>query len=182
MASRDEEDEWFDAFDAHSDDNDNIVDEEQEKRLEELVLAFMLALLDHVLGDDEYTSALMSGKAVMGIDAQCGWISPLSYTPKQAAIINISRMLVLYRSTQMRAAHVAQLQEEGFGAWDAQAMACSHDYYVREMANRFITLTSYGGEPTPVDAIQRLKAYGMKIRFTTNAEGVVDERRYIIIW
>lgn len=69
----------------------------------------MLALLDHVLGDDEYTSALMSSMAVMGIDADCGWISPLTYTPKQAAIVNVSRMLVLYRSTQMRALHIAQL-------------------------------------------------------------------------
>lgn len=180
VAGRDEEDEWFDAFDAHGgggddeDDDDIIIDEEQEKRLEELVLAFMLALLDHVLGDDEYTSALMSSMAVMGIDADCGWISPLTYTPKQAAIVNVSRMLVLYRSTQMRASHIAQLQEEGFGAHDAQSIAHSHYYFVCEMANRFMTLTSYGGEPTPIDAIQRLKAYGMKIRFTTNAEGVVD--------
>ncbi|KAF2008293.1 hypothetical protein BU24DRAFT_323083, partial [Aaosphaeria arxii CBS 175.79] len=42
------------------------------------------------------------------------------------------------------------------------------------MVNRFMTLTQYGGEPTPMDAIQRLKAFGMSIRFNTNAEGVVD--------
>ena len=48
------------------------MDEEEEEKLEECVLGFMLALLDHVLGDNEYTSALMSAMAVMGIDAQCG--------------------------------------------------------------------------------------------------------------
>ncbi|PVH90690.1 hypothetical protein DM02DRAFT_485853, partial [Periconia macrospinosa] len=42
------------------------------------------------------------------------------------------------------------------------------------MANRFMTLTSYNGQPTPMDAILRLKAYGMKIRFNTSAEGVID--------
>lgn len=53
-------------------------------------------------------------------------------------------------------------------------MAPGHFDFVQEMANRFITLVRYGGQPCPVDWLQRLKAYGMKIRFTTNAEGVTE--------
>ncbi|OAK93354.1 hypothetical protein IQ06DRAFT_200927, partial [Phaeosphaeriaceae sp. SRC1lsM3a] len=42
------------------------------------------------------------------------------------------------------------------------------------MANRFMTLMEYNGKPTPMDSILRLRAFGFKIRFTTNAEGVID--------
>jgi hypothetical protein len=41
-------------------------------------------------------------------------------------------------------------------------MAPGHFQFVREMADRFMTLTRHGGEPMPIDCIQRLKAYGMK--------------------
>ena len=53
-------------------------------------------------------------------------------------------------------------------------MALGHFNFVEEMANQFMTLVSYGGRPCPVDWLQRLKAYGMKIRYTTNAEGVIE--------
>jgi hypothetical protein len=56
----------------------------------------MLALLDYVLGDNEYTSTLISRMAVLGISADNGWLSPLVYTPKQAAVIGVACMLVLY--------------------------------------------------------------------------------------
>jgi hypothetical protein len=70
--------------------------------LEGYVLQFMLLLLDYVLGDNEYMSALISSMAVLGISAESGWLSLLVYTPKQSAVISISRMLVLYQLTQLR--------------------------------------------------------------------------------
>jgi hypothetical protein len=62
----------------------------------------MLALLDYVLGDNKDTSALISRMAVLGISADNSWLSLLVYTPKQAAVIGVACMLVLYWSTQMR--------------------------------------------------------------------------------
>jgi hypothetical protein len=56
----------------------------------------MLALLDYVLGNNKYTSALISRIAVLGISADNSWLSPLVYTPKQAAVISVACMLVLY--------------------------------------------------------------------------------------
>jgi hypothetical protein len=46
------------------------------------MLQFMLLLLDYVLGDNEYTSVLISSMAVLGISAESGWLSPLVYTLK----------------------------------------------------------------------------------------------------
>ncbi|KAF2801300.1 uncharacterized protein BDZ99DRAFT_403588, partial [Mytilinidion resinicola] len=69
-----------------------------------------LALLDHPFTDNKYTSALISGMAVLGISQRCGWESALTYTPKIAAIINISRMLVLYQAIKMRKERAADIQ------------------------------------------------------------------------
>jgi hypothetical protein len=51
-----------------SDDSEEDIDEEEEEKLEGLALSFMLALLDYPFKDNEYTSALMSGMAVLRID------------------------------------------------------------------------------------------------------------------
>jgi hypothetical protein len=42
----------------------------------------MLLLLDYVLGDNEYMSALISGMVVLGISVESGWLSLLVYMPK----------------------------------------------------------------------------------------------------
>jgi hypothetical protein len=163
-----------DSTESEEEEGDEWLDESQADVLEGRVLEFMLSLLDQVVGDNEYTSALVSGMAVLGISAESGWLSPLRYTPKQSAIISTSRMLVLYKATRMRREHVAKLVAGHWGAEDAEAMAPPHLEFVQEMASRFMTLTEYNGKPTPMDYILRLRAFGFKIRFTTNAEGVID--------
>ena len=185
IVGQDKEEDWFDEMatdednsddndDDDDDDDDDRLDEEQEEALEGHVLLFMLSLLDHVLGDNEYTSALISSMAVLGISAESGWLDPMVYTPKQSAVVTTSRMLILYRSTQLRQEQVNRLVDEGWGLGDAADIAPPHLEFVQEMANRFMTLTEYNGKPTPMDSILRLRAFGFKIRFTTNAEGVVD--------
>ena len=36
-----------------------------------------------------------------------------------------------------------------------------------------MTITAFGGQPVPLNTIYTQKMYGMKIRYTTNAEGQV---------
>ena len=170
----DEEDGWLDDTESETSSDNGRLDEQQQDALEGHVLQFMLSLLDHVLGDNEYTSALISSMAVLGISAESGWLSPLVYTPKQSAVISTSRMLVLYRSTQLRQDRINELVAEGWGSEDAADIAPPHLEFVQDMANRFMTLIEYNGKPTPMDSILRLRAFGFKIRFTTNAEGVID--------
>ncbi|KAL5371306.1 hypothetical protein DPSP01_014356 [Paraphaeosphaeria sporulosa] len=185
IVGKDKEEDWFDEMatdsddtdtdtDTDDDDDDDRLDEEQEEALEGLVLQFMLSLLDHTLGDSEYRSALISAMAVLGISAESGWLSPMVYLPKQSAVVTTSRMLVLYRSTQLRQEQVNRLVNQGWESGDAADIAPPHLEFVQEMAKRFMTLTEYNGKPTPMDYILKLRAFGFKIRFTTNAEGVVD--------
>jgi hypothetical protein len=159
----DEEEDGFDQPGTDDESDEERLDDVQTEALENYVLQFMLALLDYVLGDNEYTSALISSMAVLGISADSGWLSALVYTPKQSGVIAIARMLVLYRSTQMRQQAVDKLAEEGWGDEDAAVMAPSYFEYVQEMANRFMTLTEYNGKLTPMDAILRLRAFRFKI-------------------
>jgi hypothetical protein len=84
------------ASDDSNSDNNYRLDKEQEEALEGHVLQFMLLLLDYVLGNSKYISALISSIAMLGISAESGWLDLLVYTPKQLAIVTILCMLVLY--------------------------------------------------------------------------------------
>jgi hypothetical protein len=44
---------------------------------------------------------------------------------------------------------------------------------VKEMVQRFMTLTVFDGVPSPMDRILHMRTYGMKIRYTTKGEGRV---------
>lgn len=78
-----------------SDSEEEQLDAEEATALQGQVLAFMLALLNHNLASSEYESGLISGMAVLGVSADGAWLDPLIYTPKQSAVVAISRMLVL---------------------------------------------------------------------------------------
>jgi hypothetical protein len=96
------------------DSNDDYrLDKEQEEALEGHVLQFMLLLLDYVLGDSKYTSALISSIAVLGISTESRWLDLLVYTPKQSAVVTTLCMLVLYRSMQMQQEQVDKLTTKG---------------------------------------------------------------------
>lgn len=168
IVGQDKEEDWFDELATDEDDSgeasdDDRLDEGQEEALEGYMLQFMLLLFDHVLGDNEYASALISSMAVLGISAESGWLDPMAYTPKQSAVITTSRMLVLYRSTQLRQEQVSRLVDEGWRLGEAADMAPPHLEFVQEMANQFITLTEYNSKPTPMDAMLRLQAFRFKI-------------------
>ena len=151
------------------------MDKEDETRLEDYVLSLMLALLDHHLKDDEYRSVIVSASAVLGVDSERGWMAPFGYTPKISAIVTVARMLVLYKSAKLRKERVAEITEkEGWEREVAEEIAPGHIDLVQDMAARFMTLTQYGGPPSPMDWLLRLRTYGMKIRFSSNADGVIE--------
>jgi hypothetical protein len=109
----DKKDSWFNSTDSETSSDNRRLDKQQQEALEGHILQFMLSLLDHVLSDNEYTSALISSITVLGISAESSWLSLLVYTPKQSAVISTSRMLVLYQSTQLRQDRINQLVAEG---------------------------------------------------------------------
>ena len=45
-----------------------------------------------------------------------------------------------------------------------------HQLVQRDVA-KFMTMTEFGGQPHPIETIYTQKMYGLKIRYTTNADG-----------
>ena len=66
VVGQDKEEDLFSRLDGK--DSKDSIDAEEEEKLEELALLLMLALLDYPLKDNKYTSALISGMAVLGIN------------------------------------------------------------------------------------------------------------------
>ena len=108
------------------------------------------------------------------MSADRAWLDPLMYTPKQSAVISISRILVLYQAHKKRGKQIAELTAGGYSKERARIVAATHFELVQTICHRFISLTNYNGYPTPIDAILRLRAFGFKIQYTTNAEGVIN--------
>jgi superfamily II DNA helicase RecQ len=154
--------------------SDSELDDEGEEELERRVLALLVSLLDHHLRDDYYQSALVSATAVLGVDRNCGWKPPPNYTTLLSGVVTVAKMLVLYSAVQARKREVADLvATQGWGPQDAADMATSHFDLVRQSVTSFMTLTDYGGRPTPMDWVLRLRAYGKGANKETNAVGHV---------
>ncbi|KAL6158268.1 hypothetical protein ACJBU6_04065 [Exserohilum turcicum] len=136
-----------DMDDGDCDSEGDGLDEEQAVALQDQVLGFMLALLDHKLASSEYESGLISGMAVLGVSADRAWLDPLMYTPKQSAVVSISRMLVLYRTHKKRGEQMAELTAGGYSEERAGMVAATHFELVQTMCHRFMSLTDYNGYP-----------------------------------
>ncbi|KAL6149849.1 hypothetical protein ACJBU6_11377 [Exserohilum turcicum] len=157
-----------------SDSEDELLDAEDAEALQDQVLAFMLALLNYKLPSTKFKSGFISGMAVLGVSADRGWLDALTYTPKQSAVVAISRMLVLYQAHKERTAKVDKLVAGGYSEEAASRIAPTHLELVQDMGYRFMVLAEFNGQPTPMDAVLRLRAFGFTAQFNTNAEGVID--------
>ena len=82
-------------------------------------------------------------------------------------------MLVLYYAVTKQKGHVAKFIEKGFSKDDAKDLALGYFNLVKEMAGEFMALTSFCGRLSLMDWLLRLRTYGIKIRFNTNADGVI---------
>ena len=132
-----------------------------------------MTLLNHELGDDEYESVIISGLAVLGFRDDGGWLNAEDYTTKYSGVIKVARMLVVYRSYIER--------EDGYKRnrefWDdVQARSRTESMFdiVRRKVQKFMILVSDKGQPTPMDWMYDCRTYGMKIRYNTTAEGVME--------
>ena len=132
-----------------------------------------MTLLNHELGDDEYESVIISGLAVMGFHDDGGWSNAEDYTTKYSGVIKIARMLVVYRS-HMEWEDGYEMNRKFMD--DVQARARTEPMFdiVRRRVKKFMTLVSEKGRPTPMDWIYECRTYGMKIRYNTTVEGVIE--------
>lgn len=149
------------------------VEEDKQKRVDRLCLGLCTRLLDHHLTHSEYESVVISALAVMGMREDDGWLGAEDYTPKYSAVIKVARMLVVQQ------AHLEQQdQMESLMKRMSERQARMHVEgmfdFVRRKVQRYMTLVTDKGQPTPMDWIYESRSYGFKIRYTTTAEGSID--------
>lgn len=137
-------------------------------------LAFWIAMFQHPLGDNEYESGLLSGLAVLGACGEKnGWVPAINYTPMLAAVITTTRAMVVRRAWRSRENYIAMQVQAGVDVATARQSAPIIYELVQRDVEAFMTMTAFGGSPQPIHTIYIQKMYGMKIRYTTNAEGQV---------
>lgn len=119
------------------------VESDSNERLSDAIVQFWIFVLDYDIGDSEYSNALVSALAVLGIDGGGGWKSPVIYTPMLSAVVTISKMIVLHRAFTDRKEQVELMTqekvEERISQDEAEAFAkenaASHFELVQDMAN-----------------------------------------------
>jgi superfamily II DNA helicase RecQ len=133
---------------------------------------FWVAMFDHDLRDKEYENAMLSGLAVLGTCGEKnGWVPAIFYTPTLAATITSMRAIIIRRAWRIREDHIEQQMESGMDRNAAEEDApVIHQLVQRDVA-KFMTMTEFGGQPHPIETIYTQKMYGLKIRYTTNADG-----------
>ncbi|KAH7108650.1 hypothetical protein EDB81DRAFT_932400 [Dactylonectria macrodidyma] len=83
-----------------------------DERLERYCLDAVIEFFDHPLKTGQhYDSIVISALAVMGLDANGGWVTAANYTPVLSAIIKGTRYLVLYQSMLERHDQITRLQQ-----------------------------------------------------------------------
>ena len=66
------------------------------------------------------------------------------------------------------------IKKKGFSKEDTDKQTLSHFNLVKEIANGFIILINYKSNPSLINWLLRLYIYRIKIKFTTNADGIVE--------
>lgn len=161
--------------------NPSKQDQEKEKlqqyepsSMEKVCLDFWVSMFDHELKAGEFESGIISGLAVLGLNTKKErWNTAMNYTPILSAVVTVMRSLVVYKAWIIHKKEVQDLIDTGSEEKEAQAKAPSIFEEVKEMVQRFMTLTTFNGMPSPMDRILHMRTYGMKIRYTTKGEARV---------
>ena len=145
--------------------------EQQMTELDNQCLQFCIELLDHRLVGNAYDNAIISGLSILGIRDGGGWLEATEYTTFYSAIIKLARALVVEQAHRKWCTSIAASKRMGMEEDEAMELNESQYQLVRTMVDRFMGLEGGRREPTPMDWIMSKRTYGMRIRYTTTAEG-----------
>ncbi|OBT48637.1 hypothetical protein VE00_00837 [Pseudogymnoascus sp. WSF 3629] len=82
------------------------------RQIQREVLRFYITLLDHLLQDNEYQSAIISGLAVLMMKGDKGWHDAEDFTTKYSAVIKLARLMVVQEAYEQRQEQIRAYQNE----------------------------------------------------------------------
>jgi superfamily II DNA helicase RecQ len=141
------------------------------RKLSHLILDWCIALLHHPVQETEYHSPLISGLAVLGLGPDQQWLTALDFTPKYSAVIKLARIMVVYDAYRRRHRNIKMHTDQGLSLPEAKAQVESYYHLTRTSVAAFMNTPAPGQDPTPMVTIYRHLTYGLKIRYTTAADG-----------
>ncbi|KAF5528621.1 hypothetical protein CGCA056_v002016 [Colletotrichum aenigma] len=112
-----------------------------QEKLERAALDMLISMLDHQLKGGDYSSALLSALAVIGIAENSSWVQITDYTTKYSAVIKIACMLVIHQVYTKRNNEVAEL-ERSLGKDEVEDIAQSLFQHMQAKVRRFMTQTT----------------------------------------
>ena len=144
-------------------DKDSDKDLQFTLRLQELILDFILYLLDNSYTDFEFTCPLISGLAVLGLKDNLQWLEAKDYTSTLSGIITTSRLLALHKAYLNRKKELREKEPEE---------AKSVFEFTKSYTDTFLTVP-FLTLPTPFDYIYKLRAYGLQVANNTTEIGTL---------
>jgi hypothetical protein len=102
--------------------------------------------------------------------------------PKLLAVIKLARLIVIQNTYEIRQQSIARKVERGMSQVDAEESTQSHMKLVQRMTRKFIILIGDDGEPTPIDWMLETRTYGLHIRYSTPAKGIVSWKGETILY
>lgn len=156
---------------------------EEMEKIQKAILALCMSLLDHSPAHSECKSALISGLAVLAIDEHGGWLSAENYTSKYSAIVKLARLLVVHSAYLKVDSSIQRCLDQGYSQEQAQAQTGGYIECIWSAMMQFMVL----GQPdqllpTPIHWTYHTRTYGMKVRHTTAAAGVVQWERHSVLY
>jgi superfamily II DNA helicase RecQ len=142
-------------------------DPAKKEELEEQCLRLWIALLDHTLPGDEHESGLLSGVAVLGLKPNHhggGWVPAHEFSSTLSALITTSKALVV---------HDARCKRDVARQTNPETAPTAYEL-VRDMAERFMTLSDYRGMPSPINRMLRLRTLARSYASQRNTPGMVS--------
>lgn len=88
--------------------------------------------------------------------------------------MTVIRSIVVYVGYTHRRHVVESYISEGFDRKEAEKRALFVFDTVQDLVNRFITLTSFGRKPSPIDTVLHMGTYGIKVRYTSKGEARIS--------
>ncbi|KAF5520447.1 hypothetical protein CGCA056_v009007 [Colletotrichum aenigma] len=118
------------------------MEDQTQEKLERAALNMLISMLDHQLKGGDYSSALLSALAVIGIAENSSWVQITDYTIKYSAVVKVACMLVIHQVYTKRRDEVAKL-ETSLGKDEAEDAAWSLFQYMQAKILKMQTYRIY---------------------------------------